>query len=73
MSLNINVETEDKEKAMKEQEKKWEVEDAVRCIIRAEEIKQDAELMKLVEPELKKKAKAMVDAANVLYGKNEEK
>lgn len=51
----------------------WDIADACRTIIRAEEIKQDAELMALVTPKLKEQVKAALNAAQVLYGKNESK
>ena len=37
---------------------KYEIEDAVKTLARAEEIKADAKLMKALRPELEKKAKA---------------
>ena len=49
----------------------WEIKDAVRTLVQAEEIKQNKELMNLVIPELKKQSNAMEQAAKVLYGKNE--
>ena len=62
------------EKVKQEKTKKydeWEIKDAVRTLVQAEEIKQNKELMKLVIPELKKQSNAMEQAAKVLYGKNE--
>lgn len=62
------------EKVKQEKTKKydeWEIKDAVRTLVQAEEIKQNKELMNLVIPELKKKSNAMEQAAKVLYGKNE--
>ena len=66
--LNIKVEADNKQSEEKLRERKWEVEDAVRTILRAEEIKQDEELMKLVKPELEKHTKAAINAAKILYG-----
>ena len=51
--------------------KDWEIDDAARTLMRAEEIKQDDELMKLVGPKIKKQAIAATNAAKVLYGKGE--
>ena len=51
--------------------KDWEIDDAVRTLIHAEEIKQDEELMKIIAPKIQKCAKASVNAAKVLYGKGE--
>ena len=71
IKLNIDAETVKEEKY-----KDWEIEDAARTIMRAEEIKQDEELMKLVAPKIKKQAQAAVNAFNaakVLYGENENK
>lgn len=51
--------------------KDWEIEDAARTIMRAEEIKQDKELMALVAPKIQKQAKAAVNAAQVLFQKGE--
>lgn len=51
--------------------KDWEIEDAARTIIRAEEIKQDKELMALIALKIRKQAKAAVNAAKVLYGEKE--
>ena len=68
--LNIKVEADSEKLQEKERERKWEVEDAVRTILKAEEIKQDAELMKYVKPELEKHTKAAINAAKVLYGEN---
>lgn len=46
----------------------WEIKSAADCLIRAEEIKQDAELMAFVTPELEKKSKAYKGIAEILYG-----
>lgn len=51
----------------------WEIESAAECLIRAEEIKQDAELMALVAPKLEKRTKAYKGIAEILYGKEENK
>jgi hypothetical protein len=70
--IKVKFEQDDtKERADKEYEK-WEIEDAIRTLVRAEEIKADKEMMALIEPKLKEKAQAMNNAANVLYGKKEE-
>lgn len=53
--------------------KDWEIEDAARTIMRAEEIKQDKELMALVGPKIQKQAKAAINAAQVLYNETEKK
>lgn len=59
---------EEVKQAKKEKYEEWEIKNAVDTLIKAEEIKNNKELMKLVEPELKKQAKAVNDAAEVLYG-----
>lgn len=46
----------------------WEIKNAVRTLIEAEEIKTNPELMALVAPELEKQAKATKNAAEILYG-----
>jgi hypothetical protein len=51
----------------------WEVRSAADTLIRAEEIKQNEELMALVAPELEKKSKAYKGIADILYGKEEKK
>lgn len=51
----------------------WEIRSAAECLIRAEEIKQDAELMALVAPELEKKSKAYKGIAEILYGNETKK
>lgn len=51
----------------------WEVRSAADTLIRAEEIKQNEELMALVAPELEKKTKAYKGIADILYGKEEKK
>ena len=51
----------------------WDIECAVNSLIKAEEVKQDTELMALVAPELEKKLKAQKGIAEILYGKDEKK
>lgn len=71
--IKLNIQAENIEEKEEEKFKEWEIEDAVRTLIRAEEIKQDVELMKLVKPKLEEKAiaaKKVVDASEVLYGKD---
>lgn len=71
--IKVKFEQDDtKERADKEYEK-WEIEDAIRTLVRAEEIKADKEMMALIAPKLEEKAKATINAANVLYGNDEEK
>lgn len=68
IKLNIEAETDKQEAEFKD----WEIEDAVRTLIRAEEIKQDVKLMNVIKPKLQEKAlaaKKTLDAAEVLYGK----
>lgn len=51
---------------------RWEVDNAVDTLIRAEQIKLDDELMKYVLPKLEKQKKALDNAssaAEILYGK----
>lgn len=70
--IKLNIQAENIEEQEQEKLKEWEIEDAVRTLIRAEEIKQDVKLMKLVKPKLEEKAiaaKKVVDASEVLYGK----
>lgn len=55
----------------KEKYEDYELDGFVNTLIRAEEIKQDAELMKLIAPRLDKTAKAAINAAEILYGKSE--
>lgn len=64
-TLKIDIENEGEKPKYSE----WEIESAVRTIIEAEKIKQDAELMALVKPELDKQIKATSSAADILYGK----
>ena len=67
IKLNIDAEGVGDEPKYKD----WEIEDAARTIMRAEEIKQDKELMALVAPKIQKQVKAAVNAAKVLYGEGE--
>lgn len=62
--IKINVSQEPKKPKYDE----WEIKDAVRTLIRVEEIKQDKELMSFVAPELEKQSKAIKSAAEILYG-----
>ncbi len=71
IKLSIGSDTENQEE-QKPKFDEWEIAEACRTIIRAEEIKQDAELMALVTPKLKEQVKATLNAAQVLYG-NENK
>lgn len=50
----------------------WEIEDAVRILVRAEEIKKDSELMKKVQPKLEKMKQAVLNAAEILYKREEQ-
>ncbi len=71
--IKVKFEQDDtKERADKEYEK-WEIEDAIRTLVRAEEIKADKDMMALIAPKLEEKARATINAANVLYGKDEDK
>lgn len=67
-SLKINISKEPEKPKYDE----WDIKDAVRTLIRAEEIKADTELMALVTPELDKQAKATKSAAEILYGNDKE-
>lgn len=69
MSNNIQLDIEAKGLEPEPKYKDWEIEDAARTIMRAEEIKQDKELMALVAPKIQKQAKAAVNAAQVLFEK----
>ena len=62
--IKINVSQEPKKPKYDE----WDIKDAVRTLIRAEEIKQDKELMAFVAPELEKQSKVIKSAAEILYG-----
>ncbi len=66
-SLKINISKEPEKPKYDE----WEIKDAVRTLVRAEEIKADTELMALVTPELNKQMKAINNAAEILYGNKE--
>lgn len=68
-TIKINVSND----ADKPKYDEWEIRSAAECLIRAEEIKQDAELMALVAPELEKKSKAYKGIAEILYGNGEKK
>lgn len=53
---------------------RWEIESAVECLIRAEQIKLDKEKMKYVLPLLEKQKSALdkaTTAAEILFGKKE--
>lgn len=69
LKISIASETE----AEKPKYDEWEIKNAVDTLMRAEEIKQDAELMALVAPELEKRTKAVKGLADVLYGNEEVK
>lgn len=64
----MTIETQNEKEKPKYDE--WEIKDAVRTLVRAEEIKQDKELMAFVAPKLKEQQVAIVNAAKVLYGEN---
>lgn len=68
-SLKINVSKEEPKPKYDE----WEIKNAVDTLVRAEEIKQDKELMAFVAPELEKRSKAITNAAEILYGTKTEK
>ncbi len=63
-TLKINVSQEPEKPKFDE----WEIKNAVRTLIEAEEIKSNAELMAFVAPELEKQARAAKSAAEILYG-----
>lgn len=65
-TLKINVSQEPEKPKYDE----WEIKNAVRTLIEAETIKNNAELMALVAPELEKQAKATKNAAEILYGQD---
>ena len=73
LNLKISAETTDSQEKEEAKFKEWEIEDAARCLIRAEEIKQDTELMALVAPKLQKQVKAATNIAKVLFGNNQDK
>lgn len=64
-TLKINVSQEPEKPKYDE----WDIKNAVRTLIEAETIKNNAELMALVAPELEKQAMATKNAAEILYGK----
>lgn len=73
-----DIKTASEKKAKKEYGKfdRWEIENAVDIIIKAEQIKLDKEKMKYVLPLLEKQKKALDNAssaAEVLYGNREHK
>lgn len=51
----------------------WEVENFADTVMRAEEIKQDPKKMEAIKPYLEKRVKAAASAAEILYGKKEDK
>lgn len=68
-TLKINVSQEPEKPKYDE----WDIKNAVRTLIEAETIKNNAELMALVAPELEKQAMATKNAAEILYGKETQK
>lgn len=72
MSQEIRLNIEAEGVKPEPQFKDWEIDDAVRTLVRAEEIKQDIELMAVIKPKLEKQAKAVLNASQVLYGTNKE-
>ena len=71
--INLKVQAEAVTPEPEPKFKDWEIEDAARTLLRAEEIKQDTELMALVAPKLQKQIKAVTNVAKVLFGNNENK
>lgn len=71
--INLKVQAECPEQKEEAKFKEWEIEDAARTLMRAEEIKQDAEMMALVQPKLQKQVKAAANVAKVLFGNGENK
>lgn len=71
--LKIKIEQDNSKEIADKQMKDWEVEEALRILVRAEEIKKDKELMALIEPKMRAKEDAIVNASKVLYGNKEEK
>lgn len=71
--IKVSIGAENKEEEKKPKYDEWEIADACRTIIRAEEIKQDAELMALITPKLQQQVKAAENAAKILYGNSESK
>lgn len=73
---DIKTASEKKEKKEYGKFDRWEIENAVDIIIKAEQIKLDKEKMKYVLPLLEKQKKALDNAssaAEVLYGNREQK
>ncbi|MBQ8635341.1 hypothetical protein IJ425_04220 [bacterium] len=66
--FKIKAEQDDTKEHADKKYEKWEIEDAIRILVRAEEIKADKEMMALIAPKLKEKAVAINNAANILYG-----
>lgn len=66
--FRLSVSAEDKDKPKFDE---WEIKNAVETLIKAEEIKKNSELMKLVAPKLQEQAKAAADAASILYKERE--
>ena len=58
--INLKVQAECPEQKEEAKFKEWEIEDAARTLMRAEEIKQDAEMMALVQPKLQKRFSSFV-------------
>lgn len=67
--FKIKVEQDNSKEIEKAEYEKWEIEDAIRTLVRAEEIKADEKLMMIIAPKLKEKAIATNNAASILYGK----
>lgn len=63
------------EKVMKQEKIKgfeeWELDDALRALTRAEEIKKDTKLMEALKPMIEKKKDALISTAEILYGKKD--
>ena len=71
--LNLKITAECPEQKEEAKFKEWEIEDAARTLMRAEEIKQDAEMMALIQPKLQKQVKAAANVAKILFGNGENK
>jgi hypothetical protein len=70
---NIKISVSNEQPKAEPKFKEWDIDDAVRTLTRAEEIRQNAELMAFVVPKLEAAKKAAENAyANVLYAKKEE-
>ncbi len=67
--FKIKVEQDNSKEIADKQMQEWEIDDAIRTLIKAEEIKKDEKLMALIEPKLKEKAAAALNAVEVLYNK----